>query len=273
VVTENGSAQESRTETLMIAAHRPLILTYHSISKGRPPLAVSPTLFAEQMEWLSRNARVVPLELVTDPLKHHQPLPARTVVLTFDDGYQDFYTDAAPHLRRYAFPATVFVTTSYSGKTNSWPGQPSWVEEKSLMNWQQIRELAAQGVHFGAHSVTHRDLTSLSVGDAEQEMIESKREVERKISQTVEFFCYPYGRWDPALRNLASRHFSGACSTAAGAVEPDADPFALPRVDAHYLRAPTYFRSLFTRRLLGYLALRRTVRRLRNQPEGVYPKL
>jgi len=259
-------------QTLMSAAHQPLILTYHSISAGRPPLAVSPSLFAEQMEWLSRNARVVPLEIVTDPLKRHQPLPTRTVVLTFDDGYRDFYTDAAPHLGRYGFPATVFLTTGYCGETNSWPGQPSWVEEKSLLTWQQIKELAGQGVHFGAHSVTHPDMTSLSVPGAEQEMAESKREVERKIGQAVEFFCYPYGRWNPAVRNLVSRYFSGACSTAAGAVEPDADPFALPRVDAHYLRHPARFRSLFTRRFLGYLALRRAIRRLRNQSEGIYSK-
>jgi peptidoglycan/xylan/chitin deacetylase (PgdA/CDA1 family) len=256
----------------MSAAHKPLILTYHSISTGRPPLAVSPSLFAEQMEWLSQNARVVPLGVVTDLLKHHQPLPMRTVVLTFDDGYLDFYTDAAPHLRRYGFAATVFLPTAYCGQTNSWPGRPRWVEEKSLLTWQQIKELAGQGVHFGAHSVTHRDMTSLSVWGAEQEMVESKREVERKSGQAVEFFCYPYGRWDPAVRNLVSRYFSGACSTAAGAVQPDADPFALPRVDAHYLRPPACFRSLFTRRFLGYLALRRTVRRLRKQPEGVYSK-
>jgi len=194
------------------------------------------------------------------------------VVLTFDDGYRDFCTEAAPHLRRFGFPATIFLPTAYCGRTNSWPGLPSWVEEKSLLTWQQIKELAGQGFQFGPHSVTHRDLTSLSLGEAEQEIVESKREVEREVGEAVEFFCYPYGRWDRAVRNLVSRYFSGACSTVAGAVRPDADPFALPRVDAHYLRAPACFRSLFTRRFSGYVALRRTVRRLRNQPEGLYFK-
>jgi peptidoglycan/xylan/chitin deacetylase (PgdA/CDA1 family) len=256
----------------MSAAHKPLILTYHSISTGRPPLAVSASLFAEQMEWLSRNARVVPLRAVTNALKHQQPLPARTVVLTFDDGYRDFYTDAAPTLRRHGFPATVFLATAYCGQTNSWPGQPSWVEEEPLLTWQQIRELHSQGVHFGAHSVTHRDMTALSASDAEQEIVESKRVIENNIGQAVEFFCYPYGRWNQAVRNLASRHFYGACSTLANVVEPDADRFAFPRVDAHYLRSPACFRSLFTRRFLGYLSLRRAMRRLRHQPEGLSPQ-
>ena len=115
-------------------------------------------------------------------------------------------------------------------------------------------------------------MTSLSVRDAEQEIVESKREVEANIGHAAELFCYPYGRWNPAVRNLVSGHFSGACSTAAGAVQSNADPFALPRIDAHYLRSAACFRSLFTQRFLSYLAVRRTVRRLRNQPEGFYSK-
>jgi len=256
----------------MTEAQNPIILTYHSISTGPAPLAISPHLFAEQMEWLSRNAWVAPLEVVTDALNRRQTLPMKTVVLTFDDGYQDFYTAAAPCLQRYRFPATVFLPTRYCGQTNSWPDRPSWLEQASLLTWQQIKELTGQGIHFGSHTVTHRDMTSLSVRDAEQEILESKQAIERSSGQVVEFFCYPYGRWNPALRNLASKYFSGACSTAAGVVEPEADPFALPRVDAHYLRLPACFRSLFKRQFLHYLALRRTIRRLRNQPEGFYSK-
>ena len=253
-------------------ARSPFILTYHSISTARRPLAISPSLFAEQMEWLSQNAQVVPLRVVSDALNRLQPLPMRAVVLTFDDGYRDFYTNAAPQLQRYGFPATVFLPTAYCGQTNSWPGKPSWVEEKSLLSWQQIKELAGRGIDFGSHTVTHRDLTSLTLSDAEQEIVESKQEVERRTGQAADFFCYPYGRWNPAARSLVSRHFFAACSTAAGPVQPDSDRFALPRVDAHYLRLPFFFRSLFTRRFLGYLALRRTARRLRNQPEGFYSK-
>src|ERR1039457_511722 len=198
----------------MAVEQNPIILTYHSISSSPPPLAVSMSQFSEQMEWLSRNARVVPLGDVANTLKHHDPPLTKTVVLTFDDGYQDFYNEVTPQLRRWGFPATVFLPSAYCGRTNSWPGQPRWVDKKPLLTWQQIEE---------------------------REMIESKREIESHTGLPAEFFCYPYGRWNGRVRDLVSRHFGGACSTAAGIVEPDADPFALPRVDAHYLRNPARF--------------------------------
>ena len=256
----------------MAVEQNPIILTYHSISSSPPPLAVSMSQFSEQMEWLSRNARVVPLGDVANTLKHHDPPLTKTVVLTFDDGYQDFYNEVAPQLRRWGFPATVFLPSAYCGRTNSWPGQPRWVDKKPLLRWQQIEELSREGVQFGSHSVTHPDMTALSDADAEREMIESKREIESHTGLPAEFFCYPYGRWNGRVRDLVSRHFGGACSTAAGIVEPDADPFALPRVDAHYLRNPACFQSLFTRRFGGYIVLRRTIRRLRGRPEGYYSR-
>ena len=257
----------------MAEQQNPIILTYHSISGSRPPLAISASTFAGQMEWLSRNARVVPVADIVGMLKRRDRLPTRTVALTFDDGYEDFYTEAAPELRRWGFPATVFVPTAYCGRTNSWPGQPGWVDEKPLLNWQQIEELAREGFQFGSHSVTHPDLTKLSEVDARREMIESKREILERTGIPAQVFCYPYGRWGGKVRDLASRHFSGACSTAAGTVSSDADPFALPRVDACYVRSPACFHSLFTRRFLTYIALRRIVRHLRNQPEGHYSRL
>lgn len=257
----------------MDAALKPTILTYHSVSTNHPPLSIAPDVFAEQMIWLSRNARVESLDAVVDRLKERKTLPPRTVVLTFDDGYQDFYTAVAPELRKFGFPATVFLPTAYCGRTSSWAGQPSWMENKMLLTWREIEELAGQGIHFGAHTVTHRDLCTLSLVDAAQELLESKREIERRTGKPADFFCYPYGRWSPAVRSLVARSFRGGCSTAAGVVNPDADPFVLPRVDAHYVRTAACFHSLFTRRFLGYVALRRIIRRFRNQPEGFYSRI
>lgn len=250
------------------ALHKPVILTYHSISAGSSPLKISPSLFAEQMEWLGRNTSVISLAVLVEALRKRLPLPSRAVVLTFDDGFADFYSHAVPVLLRLNLPAIVFLPTQYMGRANSWPGQPGWVEEQPLMNWDQVRELSEKGIQFGAHSWSHADLTGASA--LSEEILASKRDLQTQVGREPLFFCYPYGRWNPTVRESVSHHYQAACSTFAAAVSSTSDIYALPRVDAHYLRSPRVFRSLFTSRLAAYIALRRFVRRVRGQPEGTY---
>ncbi len=258
------------------SAHNPVILTYHSISSGPTPIEISPEILAQQMEWLAANARVVPLDEIVDALKKRKPLPPRTVALTFDDGFANFYSDAAPILLRHKFPAIVFVATKHVGKTNGWPGQPEWVTPAQLMTWDQIRELSGKGIAFGSHSVTHPDLTSLSPNNLSAELMGSWMLTESKTDLapcTINFFCYPYGRWNRTVRDEVKKYYAGACSTAAGVVEPNADPYALPRVDAHYVRNMKWFRRMFTTAFTAYIGARRTIRRLRGQPEGRYARI
>jgi len=258
----------------MDATQFPVILTYHSISEGRSPLQIAPGLFAEQMQWLHDNVRVAPLAEVVSALADRKSLPQRTVVLTFDDGFSDFYSFAAPELQRLSLPATIFVLTGLCGKRNNWLGQDAnWINQHDLMNWQQVEELAQDGFQFGAHSVSHPNLPEISAREADREVAGSKTELQQRTGQSVDFFAYPFGRWNARVRALVQQHYRGGCSTGAGVVRPDADPFALPRVDVHYLRRPTWFRTLFTTRFLTYVAGRRFVRRLRRQPEGVYARV
>jgi peptidoglycan/xylan/chitin deacetylase (PgdA/CDA1 family) len=270
--TPMAIAREVPSE-LMDAAQFPVILTYHSISEGNSPLKVSPSLFTEQMEWLKANVRVVPLGEVVAALAGRRPLPERTVVLTFDDGFRDFYTTAVPVLRRLRLPATVFLPSGYCGKSNDWPSQPCWVKREALLDWKQVTELVQDGFKIGAHGINHSDLTTLSLEEAEQEISGSRAQIEEHTSCSVEFFAYPYGRWTPMLRALVLGNFRAACATAAGIVEPDADPFALPRADAHYIRHPASLRMLFTTKFAAYIAARRWIRRVRRQPEGFYARV
>ncbi len=270
--TPVAMAREVPSE-LMDADQYPVILTYHSISWGDSHLKVSPSLFTEQMEWLKANVRVVPLGEIVAALAGRTPLPERAVVLTFDDGFRDFYTAAAPVLRRLRLPATVFLPTGYCGKSNCWPSQPAWVDEDALLDWKQVNELVQDGFKIGAHGIHHADLTSLSVEEAELEICGSKADIEEQTACQVEFFAYPYGRWSPILRALVLGNFRGACATAAGIVEPDADPFALPRADAHYVRHPASLRMLFTTKFAAYIAARRFIRKMRRQPEGFYARV
>jgi peptidoglycan/xylan/chitin deacetylase (PgdA/CDA1 family) len=138
------------------------------------------------------------------------------------------------------------------------------------MDWSQVAELAQQEFQFGAHSISHPVLPAVTAEEANHQIADSQAELQQRIGRTVEFFAYPFGRWNPAVRAIVQEHYRGACSTGAGVVQPDADPCALPRVDVHYLRRPTWFRRLFTASFLTYVAGRRFVRRIRRQPEGHY---
>ena len=261
------------TAVNMDAARFPVILTHHSISEGDSPLQISPSLFAEQMQWLHDNVQVVPLGEVVEALSNRTDLPERTVVLTFDDGYEDFHSAAAPVLRRWKLPATIFLPTGFCGRTSGWAGQGAWGNSQALLDWQQVAALAQEGFTFGAHSITHPALPALSREEAKREILDSKAELEERTGRKVESFAYPYGRWNPAVRALVQEHYRDACSTGAGVVQPDADPFALPRVDVHYLRRPALFRTLFREPFLTYVATRRLIRRMRGQPEGLYARI
>ncbi|MGH9861128.1 MAG: polysaccharide deacetylase family protein [Candidatus Acidiferrales bacterium] len=258
----------------MTAANHLVILTYHSISAGDSPLNISPALFTEQMEWLASHTSVMALDHVIG-----QPTDAidrRTVILTFDDGYADFYSNAAPILLKLKLPAIVFLPTAHVGRTNGWPGQPAWVKEEPLMTWDQVKELADAGIEFGSHTVNHPDLTQLAPTHLERELADSRREIEQRSGRTVAHFCYPYGKWNGAVRDATLRHYRSACTTIAGTLRDmpqraGSDHGLLPRVDAHYVRNPGLFRTMFTQRFEAYIAARRLIRWARRQPEGGYP--
>ncbi len=257
----------------MEPASFPVILTYHSISGGVSPTQISTALFTAHMQWLHDHARVVPLGDVLAALRNGKGAPQRMVALTFDDGYSDFYSSAAPVLRRLKLPATVFVPTALRNAGEPAPKKGEWCPQGTLLNWQQVNELAGDGFEFGSHSITHPVLTDLPPEQANHEIRGSRLELEQCLGRRVTFFAYPYGRWNDSVRDLVQRHYSAACSTGAGVVMPDSDPFALPRVDAHYVRTPAALRSMFTARFLAYVATRRLIRRVRRQPEGIYSRV
>lgn len=251
---------------------RPLILTYHSIRDDASPLCTPPKVFAEQMDWLKSHAQVVALRHLVELLSKRKALPERAVALTFDDGFLDFYKQAEPVLHQHSLPATVFLATGWCGKTNSWLGQPSWVEPQPLMDWSKVAKLSQRGIEFGGHSVSHPALTDIPGTQMENEVADCQKAIEEHTGTTAKLFCYPYGKWNDSVRRAVKQHYDGACSTAAGVLDANSDVFSLPRVDAHYVRNPSWFRSMFTRRFLTYVATRRLIRRLRRQPEGYLSK-
>ena len=113
------------------------------------------------------------------------------VGLTFDDGWADFHENAFPVLREQSFTATVFLVTDFIGRSSSWDYKRS-----RHLSWDQIEELAKAGVEFGSHSAGHRDLRPLTDSQLEHEILDSKKLIEDKLGVGVNYFSYPFGRFN-----------------------------------------------------------------------------
>ena len=244
------------------AKHLP-VLTYHSLDDSQSVLSTSPAVFSEHMRILhDLGIATVSLAEAAQALLQGR-LPAPAVAITFDDGFRNTYELALPALARYGFTATVFLVTDYCERDNSWPTQPAGALRRPLLGWSEVRELSRAGLVIGSHTRTHPNLTRLSAGEAEAEMVESKRAIEHEIQRPVDAFAYPYGYCNETVKRLAAAHFTVACSTTLGFATSASDPLALERLDVYYVRSPALFRRVFAVEGRAYVRLRRLARDLR----------
>ena len=278
-----------------------LILIYHRVHREARPFSIettSPEAFRGQMEHVARNFHVLPLGEMVRRLGSGEPIPRRSIAITFDDGYEDNYTEAYPILRELGLPATIFLTTGCIGTgTSPWfdrvlrafenttrdrvelPGgeeaaglsdparrgreairalyalmrlpHAEHVEAVSrlvadlldggtpptptaMLDWDQVRIMAAGGITFGAHTVSHAILSRMPIEEAEREILESKRRIEEETGTAVDLFAYPVGRrsdYSPeVVARLPGAGFRAAVTTTPGANGPGDDPFLLRRI-------------------------------------------
>jgi peptidoglycan/xylan/chitin deacetylase (PgdA/CDA1 family) len=203
------------------------ILSYHRLGWGGGRLTVSPTQFAQQLDWLARNGyRVVRLSQVQAFMEGRERLPPRSVVITIDDGYESAHRVALPLLRHHGFPATVFVVSDTIGVGDA-------------LSWTQLRELVASGlIEIGAHSKTHRNLTRRAAGDGdaqyrrdiELELRAPRELLERQLGVPVRHFAFPYGDANAqVLEVLLQQPYSLAVTVSAGGNPFYAQPLLLRR--------------------------------------------
>jgi peptidoglycan/xylan/chitin deacetylase (PgdA/CDA1 family) len=234
---------------------------YHALGEDASLIATPRAVFAWQMRWLHEHGyQVIPLSRLVQCLRNGHQLPPRSIVITFDDGFESVYTHAYPVLADYEFPATVFLVAGYCGLENNWPNQPAAVPSQPLMTWTQICELDRNGIEFGAHSITHPLLDQLVSGDVEREILDSKATVEDQVGHAIELFAYPYGRYNETVKRIVSRAYTGACSTRLGVVRPGSDPLALDRIEVHYVANLRLFQGLSRPWFSSYLGMRRLLR-------------
>ena len=182
---------------------------YHQIGQFAPMREHRSTYcdhrnFAAQMAWLHRlRYTVLRLDEAIAGLRGERPLPPRAVVLTFDDGYENFYEYAWPVLAQYGFPAMVYLLADRLGQPAAWFAADGRATPP-LMSASRVRELHRAGVDFGSHGLSHQRLAQIDPDLARQEVSDSRHRLEAVLGAPVRHFCYPYGSYDEAVVGMVA---------------------------------------------------------------------
>jgi peptidoglycan/xylan/chitin deacetylase (PgdA/CDA1 family) len=226
--------------------HKAIVLMYHNIDhppQGAriPNLYVTPRMFRFQM-WYLRMAgfQVLSIRDLVAAVEEGQ-MRHNIAAITFDDGYEDFYKNAYPVLKRYGYPSTVFIVSGLVGKGNVWDSRnENFV--KPLMDWKTITEISRNNVQIGSHTKTHPELTRISSDEQNDEISASKRDLEERLNHSVDIFCYPGGDYNEQVKEAVKKagyHYS--VTTQRGHVARGCDPHALRRIPIKLITNPASF--------------------------------
>jgi L-malate glycosyltransferase len=210
------------------------VLNYHQVNDPANDFStVSSAAFREQMEFLRRNYRVLPLKdavraMTTTGMTDH------IVAITFDDGYRDNATIAAPILKGLGLPATYFVSVNMLGGLQPFPHD---IQQRrppqEHMSWGDVRALVAQGFDIGSHTLNHADLGVVSLEQAEDELRTSRVRLESELDTAISMFAFPYGHkrnMRPDTVAVARREYAICCSAYGGHNTSPLDPGNVRRV-------------------------------------------
>lgn len=219
----------SFSELKTLAGHHIETLMFHQVVKGQKlenkPYDLSQRRFKKILQKLeSASIKILPAEKLAEDPAACGP----TVSLTFDDGYAEFFDSVYPVLSERAVPATVFIVAGNIGKTSSWDWQRG-VGHRRLLDAVQIREMARAGIAFGAHSMTHAWLPSLTDRELEFEVRGSKEHLENILGSEVKCFAYPSGGVTERVRSAVVTAGFNVAFTAAHGSRRWSDPLSLGR--------------------------------------------
>lgn len=168
---------------------------YHHIAKKVPQESyyVSPEILDQQFSWLSANGyHVISLADFYTAISGKKNLPAKPVVITFDDGDQDNFTTAFPLLQKYNYNATFFIRTAVIGTAG-------------YMDWAQLKSLSGAGMLVESHTVTHPDLTKIDSTKLDAELTTSRQSLENGLGKEVQFLAYPGGANNTTVEAAAKK--------------------------------------------------------------------
>jgi peptidoglycan/xylan/chitin deacetylase (PgdA/CDA1 family) len=180
------------------------ILSYHQFSLDRADkLIATKSTFEEQMKFLKdRGYRVITLDQLFDFLEFKSQIPKKSVVINIDDGWRSTYDIAFPILKKYGYPATLFVYTDLI------------VGSEKTLSWDLIQEMANNGMDIQCHTKTHRHLTTIDQKESfkeyfeaiEKELSACEAMIKKKLNKEVKYLAYPYGDTNPLVIELLKKH-------------------------------------------------------------------
>ncbi len=237
------------------------------------------------MDYLAENRyRTMTLSALVDAWRSGSPLPDKSVVLTFDDGFVDFYSAAVPALLEHNFTATLYVATGFVEGYSGWLTRCG-EGNRPMMTWRMLQEVAAMGFEVGSHSHSHPELDRCSIGTIVHEVSDSKHVLQDRLGVPVRTFAYPFGYWDKRVRAIvADAGFQTAVQVAGLACRRTDDWLSIPRLvvnrwttesDLDHLlaaRSSGASRAISASKRLMWQALRRHAPVIsRHSAEGTHP--
>jgi len=212
------------------------ILLYHSVSEhvaqGFKTWSLSPEIFARHIQHM-RDQGYTPLtvsQFVAGLSYPEARALYKPVVITFDDGLDDFFENALPVLKRFDFNATLYITSGFVGRTSKWLVQEG-EGDRPMLSWEKIREIDNCGIECGSHTLTHPQLDVIRHEDARREISQSKQFLEKHLGKPVESFAYPHGYHSADIRQMVIQAgYSSACAVMHAMSSPKDDRYALARI-------------------------------------------
>lgn len=205
-----------------------VVLMYHSVGDNPEFFTVTSAQFERQMAYLAKHHfKVIAVTELIKKLERGEKPDRKTVILTIDDGYEDNYFHIFSVLKRYNFPAAIFITTDLIGKfTVARRGTTM-----NLLSWSQINAMVTSGLmEFFSHSHTHPKLDQISLELAEKEIALSRDILEQGLHKKLPFFAYPYGQYNEGVVEILKRHnFEAAFTVKTGRIQSGDDPLLLRR--------------------------------------------
>ena len=197
-----------------------LVLNYHKIANEHKSLSVTLDDFEQHMKWLQEYGFtcITPGQLY-DFVANGADLPEKPVLITFDDGYKDNYTNAFPIMKKYGMKGTIFVVTGFLGVYDNY------------LTWDQANELLEAGFNIESHTYSHKSMTEASDEDITKELVKSRQTIKEKLGIDSDFMAYPTGTYNLHIAELVKESgYKGAFTIKYDNVSRDSNVYALERV-------------------------------------------